>query len=194
MNKTIAIINGHPDSDTQHLCHGLADAYADGAKEAGHDIRRIDVARLDFPVMRTKQEFEEGSAPPDIKLAQDAIKAANHLVVIYPLWLGTMPALLKAFLEQVFRPGFAIEQGSKGWPAKLLTGRSARIIITMGMPAFVYRWYFLAHSLRSLERSVLKLGGISPVHDTIYGMVEEADSAKRGKWLNEMIELGHRAK
>src|SRR3546814_9849412 len=58
---------------------------------------------------------------------------ADHLVILYPLWLGDVPALLKGFLEQILRPGFAIDEGSTGMSAKLLTGRSARIIVTMGM-------------------------------------------------------------
>ncbi len=193
MKKTIALINGHPDGSDQHFCHGLAQAYETGARKAGHEVRRIDVAQLDFPILRTKQEFDEESTIPDIRAAQDAIRAASHLVVIYPLWLGTMPALLKAFLEQVFRPGFAFDRNSKGWPVKALTGRSARIVITVGMPALVYRWYFLAHSLKSLERNILKFSGISPVRDTIYGMVETAGQAKRDKWLSQMTDLGRRA-
>src|SRR3546814_10287671 len=76
---------------------------------------------------------------------------ADHLVILYPLWLGDVPALLKGFLEQILRPGFAIDEGSTGMSAKLLTGRSARIIVTMGMPAPIYRLFFRAHSLKSLE-------------------------------------------
>lgn len=89
----------------------------------------------------------------DIKRAQEIIAWANHLVIIYPLWLGTMPALLKAFLEQVARPGFAIsrETGGVSWK-RMPAGRSARVVITMGMPTLVYRWWFGAHSLKNLER------------------------------------------
>lgn len=50
-----------------------------------------------------------------------------------------MPALLKAFFEQALRPGFAMSTSAKGGWTKLLSGRSARVVVTMGMPAFVYR-------------------------------------------------------
>ena len=70
--------------------------------------------------------------------------------------------LLKAFLEQALRPGFAFDESSR-MPRKLLKGRSARIVVTMGMPAFVYRWYFGAHGLRSLERNILGFCGIRPI-------------------------------
>jgi putative NADPH-quinone reductase len=123
------------------FCHALADEYAKGCEDGGHEVRRIEVARLEFPWLRTKDEFEKGTPPDSIKQAQDAIRWADHLVIFYPLWLGSMPALLKAFLEQVFRPGVAFEYRAQGKMAKkLFTGKSARIVVTMGMPALVYRW------------------------------------------------------
>jgi putative NADPH-quinone reductase len=160
----IAIIQGHPDRRGGHLCHALADAYAEGAEAAGHAVRRIEVAALDFPVLRSREDWADGPLPPDLEAAQQAVAWAGHVVIVYPLWLGTMPALLKAFLEQLFRPGFAVapEGGPKGW-SHMLSGRSARVVVTMGMPALVYRWWFRAHSLKSLERNILKFVGIRPV-------------------------------
>jgi putative NADPH-quinone reductase len=126
----VAIIQGHPDPAGGHYGHRLADAYAEGAAAAGHELKRIEVARLDFPLLRTKAEFEQVAPVSDIRDAQDAILWADHLVLLYPLWLGTMPALLKAFLEQALRPGFAFDESSR-MPRKLLKGRSARIVVTM---------------------------------------------------------------
>ena len=145
---------------------------------------------LIFPLLRTKEEFERGNAPPAISEAQDAIRQADHLLIVYPLWHGTMPALLKGFIEQVFRPDFTLENREGEWPVKLLAGRSARIVVTMGMPAIVYRWFYFAHSLRSLERNVLRFCGIKPVRENLFGMVEAADDAKRQKWLEKMQKLG----
>lgn len=118
----------------------------------------------------------------------------DHLVIVYPLWLGSMPALLKAFLEHVFRPGFAFEYGAKGFPRKLLRGKSARIVVTMGMPAFFYRWYFGAHSLKSLERNILRFCGISPIRESLFGLVETATESTRHKWLQTMRKLGAAAR
>ena len=91
-------------------------------------MTRIEVARLDFPILRTKEEFEHGNLPENLAEAQRAIVSAQHLVVIFPLWHGTMPALLKAFIEQVMRPGVALEYREHGFPKGLLTGRSARTV------------------------------------------------------------------
>lgn len=131
----ITIIQGHPDPAGDRFCHALADAYATGAKAAGLEVKRIEVAKLEFPLLRTQADFEKGSPLPQVAAAQEAIRWAEHLVIIYPLWLGMMPALLKGFFEQVFRPGFAHRTDARGWQA-LLKGRTARIVVTIGMPAW----------------------------------------------------------
>ena len=191
----IAVILGHPDPSGNHLCHALANAYVDGALAAGHEVEQVDVGQLDFPILRSQKDWEKGdeSTPKDLKKAQQAIVGADHLFVIYPLWLGTLPALLKAFLEQVFRPGIALSY-DEGFPKPLLTGKSARIVVTMGMPAFAYRWYFFAHGLKNLERSILGIAGIKPVRSTLFGMVESVSDDKRLGWMAKMNALGRKAK
>lgn len=193
MTRRIALIQAHPDAAGGHLCHALAQAYADGAREAGHEVRVIDVGRLDFPLLRSQKDWLEGEVPASLRPAQDDIRWAQHLVFFFPLWLGDMPALLKGFLEQIARRGFAFEP-VPGNPLgrKLLTGRSARVIVTMGMPSLVYRWIFRAHSLRSLERNILGFVGIGPIHETLVGGVDGLGDAGVARWLDEMAELGLR--
>ena len=189
----IAMIQGHPTPGRGHFCHALADAYAQGAEQAGHEVRHVPVAGLDFPLLRSRGDWEGVEPPAAIAQAQQTILWAEHLVILYPLWLGSMPALLKGFLEQVLRPAFmAGEAGARvgtGWKS-VLKGRSARIIVTMGMPALVYRWYFGAHSLRSLERNILSFAGIRPNRHTLIGMVEGVSDSKRRAWLEAMRDLG----
>src|SRR6202521_6263600 len=103
MPCSIAIIQGHPDSSRRHLCHALADAYADAAAQAGHSVSRFEIAGIEFPLLRTQEEFNSGTPPTSLKPAVDAIVAADHIVLVFPLCLGTMPALVKGFLEQVMR-------------------------------------------------------------------------------------------
>lgn len=194
MSRRITIIQGHPDPTGGHLGHALAEAYAQAAAEAGHELREIDVARLDFPLLRTQQAFDSGEVPPDIREAQAAIAWAEHLVFFYPLWMGGMPALLKGFLEQTFRPGFAVAAANAaGMERRLLKGRSARIVVTMGMPASFYRWYFRAHGLKSFKRNILAFCGIGPVRETLIGMTDALDAAMAGKWLARMRVLGRKA-
>jgi putative NADPH-quinone reductase len=193
----IAIIQGHPMPGGEHFCHALADAYAHGAGQGGHEVRRVPVAELEFPLLRSKSDWETAAPPPAIVEAQKTIVWAEHLLIIYPLWLGSMPALLKGFLEQALRPAFMTGKSGVGigtaWKS-VLKGRSARIVVTMGMPALIYRWYFGAHSLKSLERNILSFAGIRPNGHILIGMIEGITDAKRKAWLETLRQFGRRAR
>ena len=191
MGKHITIIQGHPDPAGRHLGHAMADAYAEGARAAGHAVEEIDVAALGLPLLHSREDWEKEEPPEPVKQAQAAIGRADHLLIVYPLWLGSMPAVLKGFLEQVFRPGFAIaKSGGPGLWTKRLAGKTARIVVTMGMPALAYRWFFRAHSLKSLERNILRFCGIRPIGESLLGNVEGASDAKRHAWLAAMRRHG----
>lgn len=195
MSARIAIIQGHPDYAVRHLCHVLARAYADGARGAGHAVATIDPARLDFPLLRSPEDWQHGPAPAALAPAQQAIREAGHLVLVYPLWLGEMPALTKGFLEQVARPGFAIDpQVRNPLKAGLLGGRSARVIVTMGMPTPFYRWFYRAHSLKALKRNILAFAGIRPVRTTLVGGAADLAPEVVARLCRHMRELGARAR
>jgi len=189
--QRILLIQGHPDAVLQHLGHALEDAYSQGALSAGHEVRRVAVAKLDFPLLRSQVDWQTGALPASLTQAQADIAWAQHIVFFFPLWLGDMPALLKGFLEQVARPGFAFKkEGDNPFGHKGLAGRSARVVVTMGMPALMYKWYFRAHSVKSLERNVLGFVGIAPVNETLVGMVEKLDESDVRKWKDKLGELG----
>lgn len=192
--RKIVILQGHPDPAGGHLGHALVQSYREGAEDAGHEVRVLNIAGLDFPLLRTQQDFDEGEAPEVIVSAQTDIAWADHILISFPLWLGDMPAVLKGFLEQTLRPGFATSKVEKGaqWE-RCLKGKSARVIVTMGMPALAYRWYFGAHSLKSLKRNILGFCGIRPVRHNLFGLVEEASDQKRRAWLEKMRDLGRSA-
>jgi putative NADPH-quinone reductase len=190
MPRAVCIIQGHPHGAGKHLCHSIADAYADGAKAARAEVRRIDLGSMVIPMLRDPADFL--SAPPDaIAAAQDAIRESRHIVVVYPLWLGTMPAVVKAFFEQVCRKGFAIEANEKGgWPRQMLKGRSARVIVTMGMPAAAYKLIFGAHGVRGFESGILGMAGIKPIRETLVGAVDALNRNRTEALLARMRRLG----
>lgn len=190
--RQITLVQGHPDPAGNRLLHAMESAYAEGAEAAGHTVRRVSVAALDFPLLRSQHEFEKGQAPTSLQGAQDAMSWAQHLVFFYPLWLGDMPALLKGFLEQTLRPGFAFDYLDGGKVRMKLEGKSARLVVTMGMPALAYRWFYGAHSVKSFERNILKFVGIKPVRTSLHGMVEATSDTQRQQWLDEMRKLGRR--
>jgi putative NADPH-quinone reductase len=194
MGRRILLVEGHPDRSEAHFNRALADAYAEGAGAAGHTVERVDVASLDFPLLRSKSDWDRGAVPAALVAVQDAIERAEHVVLFFPLWLGGMPALLKGLLEQVLRPGFALPPpGERVRTSKLLAGRSARVVVTMGMPAVVYRWYFRAHTVKALERNILGFVGFAPVRETLIGSIESMNDGDRKKWLGKLAALGRSA-
>jgi putative NADPH-quinone reductase len=192
MGKRILVVNGHPDPALKTFCCALADAYAAGAGKAGHELRRIDVGTLALPPIHTAQEFEGQSDLDAVRTAQADISWCEHLVVVHPLWLGAAPAVLKGFFEQTLRYGFALPApgSTKGFPRGLLKGRSARIVVTMGMPAFIYRWYFGAFGVRAMEGSMLGLSGFRPIRRTLIGGIADLTPVRAADLLETMRQLG----
>lgn len=192
MPRRILIVQGHPDDKRSHLCHALADAYATGATERGGEVRRVEVAALAFPLLRSQEDFEHGGPPPALAQALADIAWCEHMVVVFPLWLGGAPALLQGFFEHTMRPGHAFRYLEGGRTQSLMKGRSARLVVTMGMPAFVYRWWFMSHGLRRISRGVLGFVGFAPVRETLFGMVANANEARRAAWIAAMRRTGRK--
>jgi putative NADPH-quinone reductase len=184
MIKNILVVIGHPDPAPGRYGRQLADAYIRGARRAGHSVDAIDVAALKFPLLRSKADYDSGEIPPGLRAAQTKVDWANHLVIIFPLWLGEMPALLKGFLEQVVRFGAN--------DPRPLKGKSARIIITMGMPALVYRFVFRAHGLKNLKHNILGFCGVRPIRSSLIGLIENKDPRARERWLKKAEQLGRK--
>lgn len=190
--KKVLVLVGHPSK--QSLCRALAEAYCEGAREGGHEAILYALSDKSFDPILHEGYREEQFLEPDLIDAQEKVKWANHVVMIYPLWVGGLPALLKGFIERVFLPGFAYSDSSDNkMPARLLKGRSIRIIITMGMPAFFYRLVYGSHSLKALKIGMLKLVGFAPIRSTILGGVDMVGDEGRKKWLAKMHDLGKQA-
>ncbi len=191
MTRNILVINAHPDAGNSHFGDALAEHYASAAKGAGLETRMLTLNELQFPLLDSPTTWRAPEAPVDIQQAQDDIRWCDHMTFFYPLWMGDMPALLKGFLEQVMRPNFAFTEPQGKMPEKLLTGRSARLVVTMGMPAFFYRAFYRAHSVKSFRRNVLLFSGIRPVRTSLIGMVE-GSARQRQKWLDKMSAAGRK--
>jgi putative NADPH-quinone reductase len=195
MKNRILIIDGHPDPTGAHFVHELAGFYQQGAKEGGHEVRLLRVGALRFPLLRNSKAYLSGKVPASIAAAQKSITWADHIVVLYPLWLGSMPAKLKGFLEQVLRPGFAFaDQGGGRHPKRLLKGKSARIVVTRGMPGLFDEVDRSAHSISSMAQDILGLCGVRPVRTMVIEGSDTLTDAERDKSHYDMRRLGARAR
>lgn len=190
--RSILVINGHPDPRPERLCAALAGAYAVAATKAGHFVDRIDLGRQDFPLISSEADFL-ADAPPEIVRVQRKLQACDHLVIVHPLWLGSAPAELKGLLEQVFRYGVALSPPGKPMRG-LLAGKTGRIVVTMGMPAPIFRMVFDAAGLKALSRGLLWICGVRPVATLVLGGVGAASAETRGRWVRKMEALGAAAR
>jgi len=129
----VLIICGHPAPDS--FVAALCRQYAQGAEAGGHEVRQLTLSEMVFdPILRGRTH--EAPLEPCLIAAQESIRWCQHLVVAYPTWWGSMPALLKGFIDRTIQPGFGYKyrEGSALWD-RLLVGRSARVVVTMDAPS-----------------------------------------------------------
>jgi 1,4-dihydroxy-2-naphthoate polyprenyltransferase len=185
----VLIILGHPRRDS--LCGALAEAFGRGAREAGTEVRWLDLATLNFDrdvhtIAPNQQPFED-----DIFKARELILWADHLVFVYPTWWGTMPALLKGFLDRALTPGFSFVtcEGGTGYQG-LLNGRSAQLITTMDTPALIHRVVYRRPGINAMTRATLGFCGVRPVRALVCASVKDADAQQRQRWLRRAHQQG----
>lgn len=185
----ILLINGHPDKESYN--YALAAAYKEGAMTSDAEIQQINICELKFnPNLefgyRKRTELE-----PDLRQAQERMKWADHIVWVYPVWWGSVPALMKGFLDRVLLPGFAFRkrEGSVWWD-KHLTGKTSRIICTMDQPTWYYRWINKRPSHMAMKKLTLNFIGIKKVRITAIGPIRLSKIEFREKWLKKVKKLG----
>lgn len=193
MSRSIVILLGHPDHDS--LCGGLAERYQQAALAAGHRVQLFRLGDIDFdPVLRHGYRQIQ-PLEPGLQQINDAIAQCEHLVLVYPTWWGGMPALLKGYFDRAFLPGYAFRYRTDSvWWDRLLSGRSARAIITMDTPPWYYRWVYRMPGHQQLRRNILDFCGIRPVRISSFGPVRSADTRTRARWLATVERLGAQAR
>ncbi len=184
----ILVIEAHPDPAS--FGAALAQAYAAGASAAGATLETLTLAALRFdPILRAGHAGAQALEPALLQ-AQEAIQRADHLVFQLPVWWGSMPAVLKGFIDRVFLPGWAFQHEGGALPRGLLAGRSARVLATMDSP---WWWYWLKHSRaahRALIQATLHYVGIQRVAQTTLYKVRELSAPQREAWLQRARDLG----
>ncbi|KAF0128789.1 MAG: NAD(P)H dehydrogenase (quinone) [Bacteroidetes bacterium] len=191
--KHVLIIHGHPVHDT--FVDKLTLEYIRGAESSGADVKELVLNELKFDInfregYRGNQELED-----DLKIAQELIQWADHLVFFYPNWWATYPALLKGFIDRTFLPGFAFKyRKNNPVPEKLLKGKTARLVVTMDSQVWYYYLVQRAPGHHSMRNGILHFCGIRPVYISSLGPMRSSSESRRAKWLKKMFQLGQKMK
>ncbi len=186
--KKIFILLGHPDKDTK--CGYFADSYEKGAREAGYEVRRINLGDLKFDPMLHKGYKVIQEIEPDLKIVQENIKWCEHFVIFYPSWWSTMPALLKGMFDRIWLPYFAFNFNKDRWGwQKHLKGRSALVVVTSDSHPFITR-ILMGDSTNEIKKGILKFAGFSPVNILKAGPLKNISQDKKEKWAKKLFKLG----
>ena len=185
----LLVINGHPRKDS--LSDALTASYINGAATTGAEIKTIRLAELSFDLHVRHPTPHLQEIEPDIREAQDLITWADHIVFVYPTWWGTMPALLKGFLDRVLISGYAFEEIEGGTSyAPLLRGRTAQLITTMDTPLFVYKLIYKSPGHNAMKKATLGFCGFEMAKTYNFGPVRNSTAANRNRWLEKVKQAG----
>lgn len=186
--KKIIIICGHPDSDS--FTGSVLDHYQVAAEDAGHEVRRYNLGDLHFDPILHKGYKEIQQLEPDLIMLQDAIREAEHVVIAYPNWWCTMPALLKGLFDRIWLPGFAFNFNKETKKIeKHLAGRTARVFVLSGSHSPFKTWWQFGDFTNEIQYGILEFAGIK-TQVSAYGPCEKVDDSVRAKWIKEIEMLG----
>ena len=191
----ILIILAHPDAKSFN--HAIARAIRDDLLDAGHDITWHDLYEEGFdPLLPVEEIPASGKVHPEIVAHCQALSAADGILIVHPNWWGQPPAILKGWLDRVFRPGVAYRfqegDGGEGIPIGLLKASDAVVINTSNTPAAREQAAF-GDPLDALWRQcVFDLCGVTNFHRRMFSVVVTSTLDQRLEWMEEAIQLCRR--
>ena len=191
MSKRVLIILGHPSTDS--FCGAIATCYFETATQAGREVRIMQLGALNFDPVLHEGYNQIQTLEQDLLDAQTDIMWAEHLVFVFPLWWGGVPALLKGFIDRTFLPGFAFKyRQGKVFPDKLLKGRTAHLLVAMDTAPWYYKWVYWMPGLHQMRKHTLAFCGIKPLTTLMFGPVLTSTIIQRQRWLQQAMTLARR--
>lgn len=125
------VVVAHPREDS--FTAALAAALMRGLREAGHTIDLANLYAEGFDPLVTEAEMQswrQHTVPADVAAYQARLRQAEALLLIYPVWWGTPPAILVGWMQRVLTSGFAF--GFEHGRARGLLPIPVQIIATLG--------------------------------------------------------------
>lgn len=193
MTKTL-IVTCHPYDGS--FCHALMTAAKNGAQTNGNSVDIIDLEADHFdPVMHSQDLIGFLKHKAQDEQARDYIErvhAADHLILVFPIWWELMPAMMKGFIDKVIFPGETFDYTTSGTGMRSLLPQlqSTTVITTMNTPKVLYRWIFGDAIQRALLRGTFKKMGLKSVKWLNCSMVKKSSDQKRKIWLQQAERIG----
>lgn len=191
--KKVLIINGHPNKES--YCSALIKAYSNGSATAGNEVVLLNLYDLKFNINfeGTYNKETNDNLESDLIFAQEKIKWAQHIVILHPVWWGSVPALLKGFFDRTLLPGFAFKykKDSAFWD-KLLSGKTASIIYTSDTPIWIYKLFYRAPTVNMVRDRVLGFCGIKTISVTGIGPIRKSSQQFREDWIIKIEKLAQK--
>lgn len=151
---TILLVSAH--DDPRSLVGALQNTALATLERAGHKVLVTDLyaagfnpvaSSLDFktkPGVRANYMFEQqrsintnSSFSPDIQSEMNKVSQADLIIFHFPLWWGSVPAILKGWFDRIFAMGFAWNADAR-YNNGLLRGKRALLVAAAGDPASYY--------------------------------------------------------
>lgn len=191
-HKRILVLLGNPDKNS--FSGNVATAYEEAARKAGHEVRRLNINDLAFDPILHKGYKEIQPLEPDLKKVQEWWNWADHVVIVYPNWWCTMPAILKGMFDRMFLPGFAFNFDKKTKKLiKRLTGKTARVIVLAGTHSPFMTWLKFGDYTNEIRYGILEFAGMKTSVST-YGPCDRVSQQTREGWIREIERYGAKGK
>lgn len=154
----LLVIHAHPVPESFN--GALCKVAVDNARAQGHEVRLIDLYAEGFnPVMSAEERRayqDDGPPPPDVAPHIAALQWAEGLIFVYPTWWYAQPAMLKGWMDRVWRPGVTFTVPSPGAPMRpaLTNVRLIGVITTFGAPWWLWTFVMGAPGRRMILRGL----------------------------------------
>ncbi len=189
--RKILVLNGHPGATS--LNKSLVESYRDAATNAGHDIRYHDISQMQFDADFGQGGFRNSKPwEPDVERFANDLVWADHVVLGTPLWWGSLPAKLKGLIDRALLPGHSFEPHptKNTLPKPLLTGKTARVLMTSDTPGWFFRLMYSNAMKKILTRQIFAFVGIKPTKFTNFAQASHPKESEVKSWLAQAENLG----
>ena len=156
--KTL-IIYCHPDIEG-HNSHILSEV-KERLDKNKLEYEVLDLYKLKYDPVLSETEMKDRKVDAQTKEFQDKISATEKIIFIYPVWWGSMPAMIKGFFDRTFTSGYAFKYSEKGIPHGLLKGKKAAVFITSGSPTIISRIWLQNRYQKTVKDDILDFCGIN---------------------------------